>query len=148
MVDALVSSLVTVANGVQNSPTVTLSGAFSATVFPKDGAAPAVLAISPTAATGLTVQQGGSLVLRLDAMAPWRPTSHSMAINVTAFGGLSTNASTLAFNSTAFLEVSAAATMSPGPYLLRFTQVLGSVLPARRWIHVVSRAQSIDQSVD
>ena len=64
-----------------------------------------------------------------------------MVVSVTAYGGLSVNATRLALDrsgAAVALEVSAAAGLAPRPCLLRFAPEDSGVLPARRWISVVN----------
>ena len=135
------------APGGRRSNTVSVpSGTLSTTILPKDTLATTSLTVSAPAfidvcchntstSLSLAVQQGGSVVLRLTALAPWWLGAPNVTINVTAFG-VSVNATVLSLQPNAGLEVSAPPTLMPGAYLLRFANVLGA-LPARRWVHVV-----------
>jgi hypothetical protein len=135
------------APGGRGSNTVSIpSGTLSTTILPKATLAAGSLTVSAPALIdvcchnastplSLAVRQGGSVVLRLKALAPWRLGAPNVTINVTAFG-VSVNATVLSLQPNAGLEVSALPTLMPGAYLLRFANVMGA-LPARRWVHVV-----------
>ena len=79
-------------------------------------------------------------MLQMVALALGKRTG-AVTINVTAYGGLSVNATRLTLDrsgAAVALKVSAAAGLAPRPCLLRLASEDSGVLPARRWIRVVN----------
>jgi hypothetical protein len=113
--------------------------------MPKVGEPPKMAFLDITPSTlPLTVLRGGSIVLRVAALAPWWA-APNVIVNVTAFG-LTVNTTTLqlqggggaqAVVAAGYVKVSADASAIAKPYLIRFGGVVGA-LNARRWVHVVA----------
>eukprot|EP00040_Diaphanoeca_grandis_P021495 m.114546 g.114546 ORF g.114546 m.114546 type:complete len:176 (-) comp28360_c2_seq2:96-623(-) len=100
---------------------------------PQKRNAPAILSITPSPLP-MSLKQGGSLVLCVEALMPWVSKPVVMSTRVVAFGiGLTINVTTRTLAPTAMLRITATSNATIGPHLIQFSPSIdGALLPARR----------------